>query len=184
MASLTCLTIDQNALLLHVEIHYPTGGLDWFLYRIASESQDQPKRLTSVSVTLVKGYHEAVQIQGKETSVYGREKTVPHFGNSPKDSMLTNRNSGRFLEALAFSAICIGVQKRKWTLPPKRRKKCLLGIMKSLYGNFRFSVIQDKTLEMLAVLSPCPHWLSRLALALGRVSSLLFLCFLLPHFFS
>lgn len=111
-----------------------------FLYRVASESQDQPKCLTSASVTLVKGYCEAVQ--GKETSVYGREKTVPHFGNSHRDSMLANRNSGRFLEALAFSAICIGVQKRKWTPPPKRRKKCLLGIMKSLYGNFRFSVIQ------------------------------------------
>lgn len=156
MASLTCLTIDQNALLLHVEIHYPAGRLDWFLYRMASESQDQPRCLTSASVTLVKGYREAVQIQGKETSVYGREKIVPHFGNSPKDSMLTNRNSGRFLEALAFSAICIGVQKRKWT-PTKRRKKCLLEIMKSLYGNFSFSVIQDKTLEMLAVFR-IYHW--------------------------
>lgn len=84
-----------------------------FLYRMASESQHQPEHLTSASVTLVKGYREAVQIQGKETSVYGREETVPHFGNSPKDSVITNRNSGRFLEALAFSAVCIGVQKRK-----------------------------------------------------------------------
>lgn len=56
-----------------------------FLYRMASESQDQLKRLTSASVTLVKGYCEAVQIQEKETlSVYGRERLCPILETLPK----------------------------------------------------------------------------------------------------